>query len=269
MKKILLLGCGHMGHSLLKSWLKTDKYSLTIIDPVQYKSLNKIYKTKQAIFFKSIVNLKKLSNYDALILATKPIDLEIVLNEISNFNLNTKTSIISVVAGKKIDLIKKRFKNNKNIFRIMPNMPAAIGQSMNCMVSNKDANKVNINQVRKLFMHTGKTIILKNENQIDMATAVSGSGPGYVFNLIDAMEKGAIKLGFNEEIAKILVLETFRGSVNLLSSNNITAEKLVNYVATKGGTTEAGLNVMKKNNIHKVFRDILKKSFRKARQQGK
>ena len=269
MKNILLIGCGHMGHALLKSWIKTDTYLLTVIDPIQYKSLNIKYKNKKISFYKNFKSLKKTFNFDALILATKPIDLETVLEELSNFQIKDKTSIISVVAGKKINLLKKHFNKIKNIFRIMPNMPASIGESMNCMVSNNGASKVKVNQVRKLFSHTGKTILLQNENQIDMATAVSGSGPGFVFNLIDAMEKGAKKLGFNEEIAKTLVIETFRGSVNLISSNKLSAEKLVNYVATKGGTTEAGLRVMKRNNIHKVFQEVFKKSYLKARQQGK
>ena len=71
-------------------------------------------------------------------------------------------------------------------------------------------------EVIKLFSYSGKHSIFKNENQIDMATAISGSGPGYVFNLIDAMEKAAIKLGFKKNIAKILVHQTFKGSINLL-----------------------------------------------------
>ena len=269
MKNILLIGCGHMGHALLESWIKTDNYYFTVIDPIQYKSLNKKYNIKKTIFFRSISNLKNKFNFDALILATKPKDLEIVLDELSNIKLKDRTSIISVVAGKKINVLKKTFKKNKNIFRIMPNMPASIGESMNCIVSNKGASIIKINQVKKLFSHTGRTILLQNENQIDMATAVSGSGPGFVFNIVDAMEKAAIKLGFNEEIAKTLVLETFRGSINLLSENKLSADKLVKYVATKGGTTEAGLSVMKRNKIHKVFQNIIKKSYLKAKQQGK
>ena len=101
-----------------------------------------------------------------------------------------------------------------------------------------------------------------------MATAVSGSGPGFIFNLIDAMEKAAIKLGFKKNIAKILVLETFKGSINLILSNKKNAEDLVKTVATKGGTTEAGLKIMKKYKIHNTFIKLLESSYKRAKEQG-
>ena len=102
-----------------------------------------------------------------------------------------------------------------------------------------------------------------------MATAISGSGPGFVFNLIDAFEKAAINLGFKKNIAKTLVLETFKGSINLLDINKMSADKLVNTVATKGGTTEAGLKIMNINKIHKIFKDLARASYKKAKNQGK
>ena len=82
------------------------------------------------------------------------------------------------------------------------------------------------------------------------------------------MEKAAINLGFNKNIATILVHQTFKGSINLLLENKMTAKELVNTVATKGGTTEAGLKIMKKNKIHKIFKDLTKSSYKKAKDQG-
>ena len=102
-----------------------------------------------------------------------------------------------------------------------------------------------------------------------MATAISGSGPGFVFNLIDAMEKAAISLGFKRYIARLLVIQTFKGSIDLLLKNEMTAQELVKAVATKGGTTEAGLKVMNKNKIHKIFKDLTKASYKKTKNQGK
>ena len=147
-------------------------------------------------------------------------------------------------------------------------MPASIGESMNCIVFNKEANLSKKKEIFKLFSLSGRSMFLKNENEIDMTTAISGSGPGFVFNLLDAMEKAAIKLGFKKQIARILVLETFKGSINLFSKSKMTAQQLVNTVATKGGTTEAGLKIMKKNKIHKIFIDLTNASYKKAKQQG-
>ena len=151
----------------------------------------------------------------------------------------------------------------------MPNIPAIIGESMNCLVSSKHASNNIKSKIIKLFECSGKTILLQDENQIDMATAISGSGPGFVFYIIDAMEKAAIKLGFNKKIAKILVSETFKGSINLLLSSNLTAKEFVKTVATKGGTTEAGLEIMKKNKLPHLLIDTVNTSYQKAKKQGK
>tara|TARA_Y100001970_G_C14233631_1_gene860363 strand:- start:702 stop:1511 length:810 start_codon:yes stop_codon:yes gene_type:complete len=269
MKKILLLGCGHMGSALLTSWLKSKKYSITIIDPIKYKILKKKYSLVKIKIFKSINDYNGSYKFDFVVLATKPIDLKNALNDLNNIQLKKQTAIISIIAGKKIKVISKKFNHIKNIYRVMPNIPAIISESMNCIVANNNASKTINKEVKKLFSYSGKTIFFKHENFIDMATAVSGSGPGFIFNLIDAMEKAAIKIGFNDNTAKILVNETFRGSINLLISKNLQASELVNQVATKGGTTEAGLAVMKKNKIHKIFEDLVKTSYKKAKNQAK
>ena len=269
MKKILLIGCGHMGSALLDSWIVSKKYSINIIDPKKNIILKKKYKNKKIKIFKSFSKIKNYYNFDFIVLSIRPFDLNNVLDELSNLNYHDDVSLVSVVAGKKINIFRRKLKRINNIFRVMPNMPASIGQSMNCIVSYKNANTKNKNYVQKLFSYSGETIFLKNENQIDMATAVSGSGPGFIYNIVDAMEKAAMKLGFKKDMAKILVTQTFKGSINLLLKNNISAEKLVKTVATKGGTTEAGLKIMNDNKIHKVFIELLRASYKKAKQQAK
>ncbi len=268
MKKILLIGCGHMGGALLDSWINSKKYLLTVIDPIQNKFIKKKYNKKIQIFA-NISSLNKSSKFDYIIFAIKPSDLKTVLDELKNFKFSTKTVVISIIAGKKIKLFKKNFKNLNNFFRVMPNMPASIGKSMNCIVSNRTANKEIKNEVINLFSYSGKTHLLKNENQIDMATAISGSGPGFIFNIIDAMENAAIKLGFNKNTSNLLVAQTFKGSIDLMINNNIPAKNLVKSVATKGGTTEAGIKIMNKNKIHKTFTEVVNASYKKAREYRK
>ena len=198
MKDILLIGCGHMGEALFTSWLKVRKYNLTIIDPIKYNFLKKKYKNKRVVFLKSISLLKKSTNFDFIILATKPKDLVNVLNELEIMKIQNQPSIVSIIAGKKIKEIQKKLSNINNFFRVMPNIPAFVGESMNCIVANNRATKIKKNQVIKLFSFSGKSLFLENEDQIDMATAISGSGPGFVFNLINTMEKSAMKLGFKK-----------------------------------------------------------------------
>ena len=269
MKEILLIGCGHMGNALLNSWIGVNQYSFTVIDSYKYKFLKKKYSNKKIKIKKSILELKNLKNFYFIILAVKPVDLNSVLIQLNNLEINKNISLISVIAGKKITSIKNKIGISKNIFRVMPNMPASIGESMNCIVSSKKTNVLKKKEVIKLFSYSGKTLFFNNEDQIDRVTAISGSGPGFIFNLIDAFEKAAVKLGFTKEIAKILVEQTFKGSIDLLINNNISAQDLVKMVATKGGTTEAGLKIMNKNNLHKTFVELTKQSYKKAKIQGK
>ncbi len=268
MKKILLIGCGHMGGALMKTWIDTKKYSISVIDPIVAKKL-KSSNHKKLKIVSSQVDIKDFSKFDFIIFAIKPSDLNQVLKDFEHTKFKKNVIIVSVVAGKKIKIFENKLKNVNYVIRVMPNMPAIIGQSMNCFVANNLLKRSYIKDIKKLFSYSGRTIELKNEDEIDMATAVSGSGPGYVFNLIDAMEKAAIKLGFNQHIANILVTETFKGSIDLLLKNKISAQNLVKKVATKGGTTEAGLDVMKKNNLHLIFEKLIRSSYKKAKIQGK
>tara|TARA_X000000950_G_scaffold11381_1_gene12352 strand:+ start:136 stop:951 length:816 start_codon:yes stop_codon:yes gene_type:complete len=269
MKNILLIGCGHMGSSLMYGWSKSNKYSISVIDKKKYVILKNRNRNKKIKFYKSISSINDQNNFDYIIFATRPVELTSVFTELKNFNFNKKSIVISVIAGKQTKIFENNLLNINKIVRVMPNMPALIGEGMHCIYADKSINKKEIKEIDKLFSLSGKTLFFNNETFIDKATAVSGSGPGFIFQLIDIMEKSAINLGFSEKIAKILIHETFRGSLNLLNTNNLTAETMVKTVATRGGTTEAGIKKMKINKVDKIFNQVFKAAYKRAKQQGK
>ena len=140
MNKILLIGCGHMGSALLKAWSLSTNYSFIVIDPVQYKKINKGYNNK-VISFESLEEIKDISLIDTVIFAVKPQILLKVLENIQNYKFRKKTVFISIVAGKKINFFNKFILSPNQFIRVMPNMPALIKQSMSCLVSNKYVTK--------------------------------------------------------------------------------------------------------------------------------
>ena len=159
MKKILLIGCGHMGNALFVKWLSSNQYKLTVVDPIKYSSLkNKYNKNKRVHILKTISDVESISKFDFIILATKPIDLNNALRELLKTNINYQTTLVSIVAGKKIKMFQKKLNKKKNIFRVMPNMPAFIGESMNCITSSTNSSFVRRKEVNKLFSYTGKNI---------------------------------------------------------------------------------------------------------------
>ncbi len=265
MNKVLLVGCGHMGTALVKSWLNLKSYSFTIVDPFNYKKLKKKFINKRIIILNKAPEQKEVKNFSLVLFAVKPQIADEVLLEYKNFEFKKNTIIASIIAGKKLNFYKKHLKNANQFVRIMPNMPALVRSGVSCFFSSSNLTKNNKKKIDELFLKVGKTIWFKNENQIDKATAISGSGPGYIFALINSFEKGAKKLGFSKNQSRELVLTTILGSIYLMQETKKEPDELEKSIAVKGGTTEAGIKNLKKNNIDKIIYKTYISAYKRAK----
>tara|TARA_Y100001970_G_C14234567_1_gene860947 strand:+ start:1436 stop:2251 length:816 start_codon:yes stop_codon:yes gene_type:complete len=269
MSKILLVGCGHMGTALVNSWLNLKSYSFTVVDPYNYEKLINKFKIKKVNVLNKTPTQKEMQRFDIIIFAVKPQIVDYVLSEYKNFKFKKNILISSIIAGKKINFFKSRIKNANQFVRIMPNMPALISNGISCFVPSKNLSTSNKKKINQLFKNVGKTLWLKNENEIDKATAVSGSGPGYIFAIINSLELGAQKLGFSKKQSRELVITTILGSIYLLQETKKEPNDLKNLIAVKGGTTEAGINYLKKINIEKIIYKTYMAAYKKAKILGK
>ena len=269
MNKVLIVGCGHMGSALLDSWRNLKLYKFSIVDPFNYRNIKKKFLSNNINFYKSIKDLKQTSQFNIIIFAIKPQVSKKVLKEYEEIKFNKTAVAISIIAGKRISFFKRNLKNINQIIRVMPNMPALVKKGVSCSVSNKYVSNSNKSKTNYLFSKVGKTIWLNNEKEIDMATAISGSGPGYVFTILDSMEKATMRLGFARNDAKQLVVDTFLGSILLMLQTNQNAKDLANSIAIKGGTTEAGIKILKKNNIDKIISKSIDAAYKRANHLGK
>ena len=270
MNKILLLGCGHMGSALLNAWMQQTDNIFTVVDPLNHNKISSIFKKKRLKAFKSIVEVKNIESHDIIIFAIKPQAAEEVLKNIKGYNFNIKTIFVSIVAGKKLDFYTKHLRSEIQFIRVMPNMPALINQGISSLICNKNVSLINRDKISSLFKKLGKIIWLKNELDVDKVTAISGSGPGYIFLFIDAFEKAALTLGLDKKSTKALVDQTLFGSINLFLKEKKTAEQLAFMIAVKGGTTEAGINEFtNKKILHNTFNKAIKSAYKKAKQLGK
>ena len=269
MSKVLLIGCGHMGSALLDAWLDLKFYYFDVVDPINFNILNKKYSKNKVKIFNQTPTETEIKKYDIIIFAVKPQVAIKVIDQYKNFKFKKNSVIVSIIAGKKILFFKKNIKNAIQLVRVMPNMPALIHQGVSCLIGNKNISKLNQEKINQLFLIVGKTVWLSREKEIDMATAISGSGPGYIFTLIDAFEKASQKIGFSKKISRALVLSTVLGSAKLMQQTKKEPDFLANSIAVKGGTTEAGINVLKKNNINKIVHDTFLAAFKKATKLGK
>ena len=257
-----------MGTALVKSWVNLNSYSFTVVDPFNFKKLkNKFNNNKIEILNKAPIQ-KEIKKFDIIIFAVKPQIADRVLSEYKDFKFKKNSIISSIIAGKKIIFFKKHLKYANQFVRIMPNMPALIRNGISCFVSTNNLSTKNRKTINLLFKKVGKTVWLKNESQIDKATAVSGSGPGYVFALINSFEKAAQKLGFSKKQSRELVLTTFLGSIYLMQETKKEPNELEKSIAVKGGTTEAGIKNLKNYYIDKIIYKTYMSAYKRAKKLG-
>lgn len=243
-KTIGIIGYGNMGSAIAERI--RSKYPIWVFD----KDGNKTKNLSSINIAENVVAL--LNRVDTVVLAVKPQDFDSVLNEIKD-NVDGKL-IISIAAGITTKYIENRLCKVR-VIRVMPNLPAGIGEGMICLSKGKTATEEDLNFIKQLFKVLGKTLIL-NEDMMNAATAVSGSGPAYVCEYLesgqkkelffDNFQKAARAIGFNEEDAKLLAETTFTGTLEFLKKTKVSPSQLKKQVASKGGTTEAALEVLHK-----------------------
>ena len=268
MNKILFIGCGHMGSALLTSWYKNTNNYFTVVDPDQYKKIGKKFK-KRCQSYKDIESISDIKKFDIILFAIKPQIAHIVLKNFINLKFKKNILFITIVAGKKISFYNKFLPDKNHIIRAMPNMPAIIEEGMTCLVHGKFISKKDKIKANSLFKWTGKYLWLKNENDLEKVTSISGSGPGYFFLFINCLEKAAKKIGFKNDIARKLAYQTAIGSSLLLKtdSNSLELEK---KIAISGGTTEAALKTFKKKKaLEKIVYNSVKSAYNRALILGK
>lgn len=193
-------------------------------------------------------DIKDLHQVNKLVIAVKPKDIDAVLKELKG--LPKEILVISVAAGIKIEKIEKLFPENP-IARVMPNTPVQIGKGVSVISVNDKVTEEKIENVSKIFRTLGDILILPESN-MDAVTALSGSGPAYVFLMIEAMAEAGVKVGLSSELAKELARDTVYGAGALAKYSDSDASDLRKWVTSPGGTTEAALKSFESSNFKEI-----------------
>lgn len=261
MRKIGIIGGGNMGEAILKGLRKTMKVRVCEMSLKRRMVLKKKYKIN-CVDSKNLVAKCKI-----IVLAIKPQNMDQVLCDIAPFVGKDKL-IVSIAAGITCSFIEKRLCKNVRVIRCMPNMPALIGQGITAMAKGKNAKESDLLLARKVLLSVGDVIVVQ-EKMIDGVTAVSGSGPAYVFYFIEQMIQAAKSLGLKESIAKTLVKKTFLGSSKLMDQIGEEPKALRAKVTSKGGTTEAAMKIFKTKKADKIIEQAVKAANKRAKQLSK
>jgi len=263
-KTISFIGTGKMASALISSIYKNN-LAKSIIASDKYEQNLKNIKAKFRNVKTTNSNAEAVKSADIVFLCVKPQDMDILLNEIKH--TITNQLIVSIAAGVKLKHYESILKN-KRIIRVMPNVNCLVGEMASGFVKGKNATKSDVDEVKKLLSAAGITFQLK-ENQIDALIGVSGSGPAFFAYFIDAIAKQGIKEGLKKEVAYKLAAQTALGTGKLLIKNNILPEELIAMVASKGGTTVAGLKVLDKLKTKEILAKTVNAAAKRSREMGK
>ena len=252
-KCIGFIGVGVMGSSLIKSLLISSLNSEQICISDKSKETSDEVARSHNVIAKTVTEIGQDCN--VIFLAVKPQDLQSVLGELSQV-LNKETLLISIAAGKTTKFIEGKLVNKNPVIRVMPNTPAQIGKGVSAISPGSSATRDHLEVAKDLLSATGLVVEVPEESQ-DAVTALSGSGPAYFFNFIEAMIKSGVSLGLTEEISTQLAIGTIAGAAAMLQESGVDAATLRKNVTSPNGTTAAALKVFSDNNLERIVADAM------------
>ena len=270
-KKLGFIGGGNMAEALVKGLLassfvgsKDIFVSDLISDRLEY--LSREYKVKTTGDNRELVRKS-----DILVLAVKPQAIKKVLESFSDLVDSNKT-IISVAAGISINLIEDTLdvqgKKKISVIRTMPNTPALVQEGATAICGGGHSSKLDIKIARHIFKAIGQTVDIE-EIHMDAVTGLSGSGPAYIFMIIEALSDAGVKVGLSREVSNILTIQTILGSAKLARDSGKHPGELKDMVTSPGGTTISGLHMLEEGGIRNALMNAVEMATQRSRELGK
>ncbi|MBC8512192.1 MAG: pyrroline-5-carboxylate reductase [Dehalococcoidia bacterium] len=263
--QIGFIGGGVMGEAMIKSVLAKGVAApadITVSDVSQSRrdTMNERYGVKTMAD-----NREAADGAEAVVLAVKPQDLSKVLGEVKG--LSPQQLVLSIVAGATLDSLRQGL-DHPCLVRAMPNMPAQIGEGMTVWTATAEVNQQQRQMAQSILAALGEELYVSNEKYIDMATALSGSGPAYVFLVIEALTDAGVHIGLPRDVAEKLVTETMLGSTRAVKVTGRHPAELRNMVTSPGGTTTEGLLQLETGGLRSLLLQAVIAAYDKAQKLG-
>ena len=269
-KKLGFIGGGNMAEAMIKGLLSAsfiEAKNIFVSEPSEAKrdTLHAEYKIKV-----SADNRELVKKCDILILAVKPQIFQEVLVDICSL-VDSDKLVISIAAGVPISIIDDALRGDKNkkfsIVRTMPNTPALVQEGVTAIASGKHVNKTDVKIAHRIFEAVGRTVDVE-EDQLDAVTGLSGSGPAYIFMLIEALSDAGVKMGLSREVSTTLTIQTVLGSAKLARESGKHPGELKDMVTSPGGTTISGLHALEEGSFHTTLMNAVEDATLRSRELG-
>ncbi len=265
-RRVSFIGSGAMGEAMIKGMVAQGVVQAAHImasDPVAARR-----EQMQSQFGVSTTdtNLRAVQDADVVVLSVKPQILPRVLAELQG-QIPPTALVLSIVAGVPIQTMQTGLAHDR-IVRTMPNTPAQVGKGMTVWVATPAVTPEQRTQTQVILNALGEQVMVEDEHYLDMATGLSGSGPGYVFLLIEAMIDAGVQIGFSRADAQKIVLQTIDGSVELVRSTGLHPAELKNRVTSPAGTTAAGLFELEQSGVRAAILRAVEAAYRRSEALG-
>jgi pyrroline-5-carboxylate reductase len=246
---IAVIGAGKMGEALISGLLKAGTSPDDVLITERYEA--RAQELTQRYGVKAVTNAEAARLADTLVVAVKPQDMDALLAELST-SVTPDRLIVTIAAGVPTSAIEKRLVEGVAVVRVMPNTPALVGEAMSAVAAGAHAKEEHLARAEEIFRPVGKVIRLP-ESQLDAVTALSGSGPAYIFYLVEAMTDAGILLGLPRAIAHDLIVQTVVGAGAMLRDSGEHPVTLREAVTSPAGTTIAAIRELENHGVRAAF----------------
>ena len=265
-EKIGFIGGGKMGEALINGILRaglssSDKIMVSDVDKKRLQILE-----KEAGIKTTQDNKKITSDSDIIILAVKPNMMGNILDEL-NSEITSKHLIISIAAGVPLSFMESSLNEGCRVVRVMPNTPCLVGETAAGYALGKNATQADGKLVGQLLDAVGKSFLLE-EKHLDAVTGLSGSGPAFIYVVIEALADGGVKMGLPRDVANTLAAQTAFGAAKMVLESDTDIGQLRDSVASPGGTTIEGLHALEKGGLTNVLIDAVEAATKKSKSLG-
>lgn len=270
-KTIGFIGGGNMAEAMIRGLVSTsviDSQNLFVSDPVNEK-LEKLKNDYKISVAKD--NIELVQKCDVIILAVKPQSVSDVINGIQD-KVTEKKLVISILAGVSINTMEELLQLGKNkmvgVIRTMPNTPSLIQSGVTALSPSENVSDSELKVATEIFEAIGKTVVVQ-ETHIDAVTGLSGSGPAYIFMIIEALSDAGVKMGLSREVADVLTMQTVIGSAKLALDSGLHPGELKNMVTSPGGTTISGLHALEEGGLRTTLMNAVEAATKRSIELGR
>jgi pyrroline-5-carboxylate reductase len=267
MNKIAIVGAGSMAEAFISGILENELIDRNNVWVTNNSNKERLAALETQYRVHSTYDLNALfEGADVVMLSMKPKDAASAIESIRPY-LTRDMLVVSVLAGVSMNTIEMLADKKLSIARAMPNTSAAVGKSATAIAVNERVSQQQLEITKQLFDTVGLAAYVE-ESQLDAVTGLSGSGPAYIYYLIEAMEKSAVEIGLEKGMAQELIVQTLIGAAEMVKNSSKSPEQLRREVTSPGGTTEAGIRVLEDQGVQQAFISCIKAATSQSKKMG-